>query len=125
MLRGFLSAIWRTTIKKFTKERVQSKSGHLAQMVKRKLFIPLWNQRNSIIHSGSSFCLNREHERLENTLEMCKNQYRELLHHSQYYLVDYTMEHVKALDKMEKYTLPYECSKSMLPIDEEWITSHQ
>ena len=66
MLRGFLSKKWREAIAMFTKERIGSKT---SQLVKEKqLFLPLWTQRNTILHLENSISKMREKEMLEKTL---------------------------------------------------------
>ena len=90
MLRGILRKKWREAISMFTKERIGSKASHLVKVIWRQLFLPLWNQRNAILHSETSISKMREKEMLEKTLRMFKQNFRELVHYTQYHLVEYT-----------------------------------
>ena len=52
----------------FTKERIGSKASQLVKVMWKQLFLPLWTQRNTIMHSETSISNVREKEMLEKTL---------------------------------------------------------
>ena len=56
----------------FTKERIGIKASHLVKVMWRQSFLPLWTQRNAILHSETSISKMREKETLEKTLRMFK-----------------------------------------------------
>ena len=86
---------WRDAIEEHTKERVHSKVGHLVKVVWKQVFMPMWNQRNKILHTKDIIAATREHEMLEKTLVRFRLNFRELLHHTQYNLAEYTEEQIK------------------------------
>ena len=92
MLHGILSRKWRDVIAEQTKERVQCKASHMVKVIWKKMFMPMWNQRNKIIHTEDSIAVTREHEMLDKTLDRFILNFRELLHHMQYNLSEYTEE---------------------------------
>ena len=79
----------------FTKARIGSKASHLVKVMWKQLFLPLWTQRNTILHSETSIIKMREKEMLEKTLRMFKQNFREMVHYTQYHLVEYTDEQVE------------------------------
>ena len=95
MLRGILSKKWRKAIATFTKERIGSKASQLVKVIWKQLFLPLWNQCNATLHSETSISKMREKEMLEKTLQTFKQSYRELVHYTQYHLVEYMDEQIK------------------------------
>ena len=94
MLCGFLSNKWCKAIEHHTKMRTSSKSAQLVSSLWKMYFFPIWNQRNSLLHQEGSYAIQREHEKLNETLQMVKDNHRSLIHHSQYHLVDYTEDHI-------------------------------
>ena len=80
MLRGILIRKWQDAIEGYTKERVGSKAGHLVKVIWKQVFKPLWNQRNSILHTEGSAASIKENELLEATLIRFKQNFRDLLH---------------------------------------------
>ena len=90
-----MSKKWREAIAKFTKERIESKASQLVRVMWKQLFLPLWTQRNTILHSETSISKMREKEMLEKTLRIFKQNFRELVHYMQYHLVEYTDEQVE------------------------------
>ena len=78
-----------------TKERVQCKAGHLVKVVWKQVFMPMWNQRNKILHTKYSIAATREHEMLDKTLVRFLLNFIELLHHMQYNLGEYTEEQIQ------------------------------
>ena len=68
MLRGILSKKCREEIAMFTKERIGSKASQLVKVMWKQLFIPLWTQRNTILHLETSISKMREKEMLEKAL---------------------------------------------------------
>ena len=101
MLRGILSRKWQDAIAAYTKERVGSKAGHLVKVIWKQVFKPMWNQRNAILHTEGSSARVKENELLEATLIRFKQKFRELLHYTQYNLVEYTDDQIEhwGLDK--------------------------
>ena len=95
MLRGISSTKWRAAIATFTKERIGSKTSHLVKVMWKQLFLPIWTQRNTILHSETSISKMREKEMLEKTLWMFKQNFREMVHYMQYHLVEYTDEQIE------------------------------
>ena len=59
-----------------------------------EIFFPIWNQRNYLLHKEGSVATKREHETLNETLRMVKHKHRELIHYTQYHLVDYMEDHI-------------------------------
>ena len=55
----------------------------------------MWNQRNAILHTEGSVARVKENELLEATLLRFKQNYQDLLHYTQYNLVDYTDEQIE------------------------------
>ena len=95
MLRGVLSKKWREAIATFKKERIGSKASYLVKVIWKQLFLPLWNQHNTTMHSETSISKMREKEMLEKTLRTFKQNFRELVHYRQYHLVEYTDEQIE------------------------------
>ena len=75
-----------------TKERVQCKAGHLVKVIRKQVFMPMWNHRNKILHTEDSIAVTREHKMLDKTLARFRLNFEELLHHTQYNLAEYTEE---------------------------------
>ena len=98
MLRGILSRKWRDAIAEYTMERTHSKAGHLVKVIWKQVFMPMWNQRIKILHTKDSVAVIREHEILEKTLVRFRLNFRDLLHHTQYNLVEYTEEKITQWD---------------------------
>ena len=94
MLRGFVSNKCRTAIEHHTKVRASSKSAQLISSLWKTYFLPIWNQQNSLLHQEGSFAIQREHETLNATLRVMKENHRSLMHHSQYHLVEYTEDNI-------------------------------
>ena len=94
MLRGFLSSKWRKAIENHKKVRASSKSAQLISSLWKTYFLPIWNQQNSLLHQEGIFAIQREHETLNATLRMVKENHRSLIHHSQYHLIEYTEDHI-------------------------------
>ena len=90
-----MSKKWREAIAMFTKERIGSKASQLVKVMWKQLFLPLWTQRNTILHSENSISNVREKEMLEKTLQMFKQNFRELVHYTKYHLVEYTDEQIE------------------------------
>ena len=59
-----------------------------------EIFFPIWNQRHSLLKKEGSFATKREHETLNETLQMVKHKHRELIHYTHYHLVYYKEEHI-------------------------------
>ena len=55
----------------------------------------MWNQRNAVLHTEGSIARVKENELLEATLHRFKQNYRDLLHYTQYNLVEYTDEQIE------------------------------
>ena len=51
MLRGILSRKWRDENAEYTKKRVQCKASHLLKVIWKQMFMPMWKQRNKILHT--------------------------------------------------------------------------
>ena len=79
----------------YTKERVGSKAGHLVKVIWKQVFKPMWNQRNAILHTEGSVARVKENELLEATLIRFKQNFRDLLHYTQYNLVEYTENQIE------------------------------
>ena len=94
MLRVILSRKWRDAIAGYTKERVSSKAGHLVKVIWKQVFKPLWNQRNAILQTEGSAAGIKENEILEAPLIRFKQNFRDLLHYTQYNLVEYTDDQI-------------------------------
>ena len=94
MLRGFLSSKWRKAIEHHTKVQASSKSAQLISSLWKTYFLPIWNQQNSLLHQEGSFAIQREHETMNATLRMVKENHWSLIHHSQYHLVEYTEDQI-------------------------------
>ena len=78
----------------YTKERVHSKAGHLVKVIWKQVFMPMWNQHNKILHTVDSVAVIREQEMLEKKLVRFRHNFRELLHHTQYNLVEYSEDQI-------------------------------
>ena len=94
MLRGFLSKKWNFAISKFIKERVQSKVNALVLIIWKHLFGTLWSSHNNMLHSETSYVVQRENETMNKRLQMFWEKHRELVHYSQYQLIDYDDDEV-------------------------------
>ena len=92
MLLGILSRRWRDAITKHTKERVQCKASHLVKVIWKQMFMPMWSKQNKILHTKDIIAVTREHEILDKTLDRFRLNLRELLHHTQYNLAEFTEE---------------------------------
>ena len=51
---------WREAIAMFIKERIGSKASQLVKVMWKQLFLPIWTQRNTILHSETSISKMRE-----------------------------------------------------------------
>ena len=73
-------------------------------MIWKQFFIPIWNQHNASLQSDTSVAAMRDEEMLDKTLHKFKLNYRELLHYTQYHLVDYTDDQIErwSIDKKQK-----------------------
>ena len=77
-----------------TKERVQCKAGHLVKVIWKQVLMPMWNQQNKNLHTEGSAASIKENELLEATLIRFKQNFQELLHYTQYNLVEYTDDQI-------------------------------
>ena len=59
------------------------------------MFKPLWNQCNVILHTQGSAARVKNNELLEATLIRFKQNFRDLLHYTQYNLVEYTDDQIE------------------------------
>ena len=91
---GFSEQQMAQAIEHHTKVRTSSKSAQLISSLWKTFFFPIWNQLNSLLHQEGSFAIQREHETLNATLRMVKENHRSLIHHSQNHLVEYTEYHI-------------------------------
>ena len=89
-----MSSKWQNAIAGYTQERVGIKAVHLVKVIWKQVFKPLWNQCNTIIHTEGSAASIKVTELLEATLIRLKQKFRELLHYTQYNLVEYTDDQI-------------------------------
>ena len=102
LLHGFLSKKLREVIGQLATERIASKSAQLTKVSWRNVCFPVWNQRNELLHLGISYVSTKENEVLEETQRMIEAQHRELIHCTQYHLVDYTEEQITGWERDTK-----------------------
>ena len=81
-------------MEKYNKVRVDSKISLLITVLWKKLYFSVWNQQNALLHKDGCMVHRRETEMLERTLcEVCE-KHREMIHYTQYQLVDYTDDQI-------------------------------
>ena len=74
--------------------KVSSKAGHLVKVIWKQVFKPLLNQRNMILHTEGSAASIKEQEMIESTLIRFRQNFWDLLHYTQYNLVEYTDDQI-------------------------------
>jgi hypothetical protein len=93
-LRGYLCKGWLHDIQRYTNTQVDRKCKSMFIGLWDYLFMPIWEQRNNILHIPDNIVTTTEHNMLNDELLDWKRHKRERFHHTQYHLTEYDADEI-------------------------------
>jgi len=95
LLRGYLTKEWLHAIMRFDHNKLEQRLTHLYKGLRKILFAPMWEQRNTSLHGPNNLSDKYEREKLQEELRKWKRISNTRLGHRQQYLTDYPLNKIE------------------------------